>query len=77
MHLTNKGKRKVGIDAALMKLVEDNDAYTVKRRVADHHTRENAFRQYLNLSVGRDTVLKSYTIADCSADILFQYVRHA
>ena len=58
-----QGQRQVGVDAALVKLVENHNVHTLKCSVVHQHSCQNAFGQYLNPCLARHLALKSYPIA--------------
>ena len=76
LRLSAKSKSKVGMQASLMKFIEDNDAYTVERRVMLQHARQNTFGQNLYSGIAAYASLKTNAITNGLANRFVKQRRH-
>ncbi|MNI46797.1 hypothetical protein D3C73_1012790 [compost metagenome] len=67
-----QGQRQVGIEAAFMKFVEDQQAHAVERRVFLQASRQDAFGDHLNARVGADLAVEAYPVAHRFPDFFTQ-----
>jgi hypothetical protein len=77
LRLPAQGHGHIGMDAALMKLVEDHDAYTCERAVAVDHAGKDAFGHDLDAGLLRNAVLEADAVADGLAYLLAQQLRQS
>ena len=77
LRLSDEGKCEVGIDAALMKLVEDYYRHPVERRVIHEHTEEHPLSYHFYARCLRDAALETHSIAYGLPHGFSQYLRHA
>jgi hypothetical protein len=69
LRLEREGEAEVGVDAALVELVEDDDAGVVERRVVLQHPREHALRDDLDARARSDARIEAHAVADGVADV--------
>ena len=77
LRLTGQRKGKVGVDAALVKLVEDDYAHAVERCVVYNHARQNAFSQHFDACTFRHPTLEPDSVSYGFAHLLAKHLRHA
>ena len=76
LRLSDEGKGEVGIDAALMKLIEDNYRHSVERRVIHEHTEEHSLCDNFYARCLRDAALETHSIAYGLPHWFSQYLCH-
>ena len=72
-----KREPDVGVQAALVELVEQHGRDAVERRIALQHPREHAFGDDLDARALADARLEPHAVADGVADALAERRRHA
>ena len=77
LSLSGEGKSKVGINAALMKLVEYHHAHSLECGVVHEHSCEDTLRQHFNPRLLRYFVLKSNPVAHSLSHLFAKHLRHA
>ena len=75
--LPDQRERLVGVEAPLVKLVEDHHRHLFQRRVIEEHTREHPFGDHLDTRLLRHAALEADAVAHCLAHRLLQQPRHA
>ena len=75
--VAGEGEAEVGIQAALVKLVEQDAGDAVERRIVQDHAGEDAFGDHLDAGPGRDAALQAHAEADGLADRLPEGLGHA
>ena len=75
--LPRQSECEVGMQAAFVNFVEDDDAHTVECRVVLQHPRQDTLRQDLNLGVLAHTSIKADAVAHALSDLLSQQRCHA
>ena len=63
LRFAHKGQGRVGDDAALVKLVEDDGRYAVECRIVHHHPRQHTLGEHFYACVGRHLALESHPVA--------------
>ena len=71
-----EGQTEIGVQAALVKLVEDHAAHTGQGGVGLDHSRQDAFGHHLDPGRGRDLGLAAYAVTDGLAHRLAQGLGH-
>ena len=72
LRLQGQREAQIGVEAALMKLVEDDEANVIERRVALQAAREHALRHDFDPRAWSDTRVAAHAIADGLSDLLTQ-----
>ncbi|CRM08189.1 hypothetical protein [Pseudomonas sp. 24 E 13] len=67
-----QGQRQVGVEAALVKFVEDQQAHAVQRRVVLQATGEDAFGDHFDTRVGADFAVEADAVANGLTDLFTQ-----
>ena len=76
LHVPGKGQPQIGIEAALVELVEDHRADARERRVREGHAGEHPLRHHLDPGAGRDQGLEADAQADPLPHPLAQALGH-
>ena len=75
--MSSQAEGEVGLETALVKLVEDDATYAVEGRIIGHATAEDALGHNLDTRLGRYLSLETYLIAYGSAHWFVQQLCHA
>ncbi|VVO27028.1 hypothetical protein PS708_04679 [Pseudomonas fluorescens] len=67
-----QGQRQVGVEAALVKLIEDQQAHAVQRRIVLQAAGEDAFGDHFDARIGADLAVQTNAIADGFTDFFTQ-----
>ena len=77
LRVAGERQAEVGVERALVELVEQDGGDAVEGRVGEHKAREHAFGHHLDAGCPRDLGAEPDTVADGRADRLAQRRRHA
>ncbi len=77
LRLAHQGEGKIGLQAALVQLVEDDAADAVERRIVLQHAQEEAVGHDFDTRLRPDLGVQSHAVADRLADLFAQSGRHA
>ncbi len=68
-----QGQRQIGVEAALVKFVENQQTHAFQRRVVLQAASENAFGDHFDACVGADLAVEANAITDGFTDLLAQF----
>src|SRR5690606_24373477 len=77
LRIEREREAEIGIERALMKLVEQDGRNTLELRVVEDQTREHAFGHHLDPRLARDLGAEADADADSLPDLLSQRRSHA
>ena len=77
LDVTAEGEREVGVEAALMELVEEDHRGVGEHRVGEYAPREEPLGEDKDAGAGRLATFEADMVADGLADVLAEQVGHA
>ena len=77
LRIDRKSQPQIGVQAALVELVEQDRADSLQTRIIEDHPREDALGDHLDARPGADAAFHPDAVADRLPGLLAQHLRHA
>ncbi len=77
LRVERQRETEIGVERALMELVEQHRRNAVERGIVENHARENALGDDFDAGARRNQTLQTHTQADRLADLLAERSSHA
>ena len=75
--VAGEGEAEIGVEAALVELVEKHRGHAVEGRIVEDHAGEDALGDHLDAGASGDAGFQPHAVADGLADRLAEHRRHA
>ena len=76
-HLAGEGEAEIGVERALVELVEDHEADAVEPGIGLQAADEEAFSYHFEAGGGAGPALEAHGVTDCFSDLLAEEIGHA